>query len=293
MSPMIKLQTSNDVLTYLSKNLNKQIAQHVTLFPEAAQALIDINSAKRPLRNKKVELFARAMLDGRWLLVNNGIAITTDGDFADGNHRAHAVVMSQIPSEFYLHTGLSPKTTQVIDTGTKRTLADTLSVSGFEGHGSRTTIGAAIRLLHVYDHYPEMLKTMKKGSGSGYDITHDVFVEYADTLDKNKLYRADSMAQALQRINKGYNRSALVAAFYLFLNKDPYMAEAFFVNLQIGDNLHSGDPALVLRNSVSRWGGFRAGWHMLLYIKAWNATRSHKILQTIRLRTDEKAPIVK
>jgi hypothetical protein len=287
----IKLQTEEDVLNYLEKYMEKLHVQHTIIFPEAAKTFLDIDNVKRTLRTNKVELFAKTMLSGKWRLINNGIAIDLNGDLVDGQHRMQAIVLADIPVEFYLHTGLEANVKTVIDTGTFRSLADSLKISGFGGHGSMTNIGAATRLLFMYETQPHMLPTMKKASNA-FNVTHEEFVEFASALNKEKLFIAETLAQRIQKQNRGFNRSAMSALLYMALLKDTYEAHAFAERLITGVNLQPNDPELALRNQVIRIDA-RNSWHLLLYIKAWNARRAGRTMQFVRFREGEIVPTVK
>jgi hypothetical protein len=285
------LKTENDVLNYLAKNSGKLTVAHVLIHPEAAQAFIDIDNLKRPVRLVRVRKLAQAMAMERWKLINNGIAIDANGDFIDGQHRMLAVVLSKVPSEFYLHTGLEPATRTVIDTGTPRKFADTLVISGYAGHGSMTTEGAAIRLLYAYVYEPESLRENKTGGSVA--VPHDIMIEFTNTLNANNLHLADTYAAGIYRVNQAFNKSALMAVLYLALEVDSYTAQSFAVRLQAGENLMAGDPELTVRNGVYKLKGLRNPQHFLVYLKAWNRRINNKQMKVLSVRDSEAIPTVK
>jgi hypothetical protein len=283
---MIELKNGTDVLKLLD-DPGKQWVWHAKIYPGAARALLDLNTHNRTVTEARVETLSRSMREGRWLLINNGIGVDVNGDLTDGQHRLLAVVLSDIPVEFYIHTGLDPKTRTVIDTGRARTLADTLAITGF-GHG-QSNLAAAARLLYRYEN--DLLVNTVVGG-----LPHDVLLEYIQTsLNYELLSRVDLFAQGASRQIPGSNRSALTAAAYLFSERDVFDSNRFLERLRTGAGLSSGNAELCLRGVLARLGKDRRNntWHLCIYIKAWNAFRTEKEVHALAYRVDELVPEVR
>lgn len=281
---MIELKTAHDVLDYLEDPAQLKV-DHVMIHPEAARALLDINTRNRTVTQGRVESLARTLREKRWQLINNGIAIDSEGDLLDGQHRLLAVVLANKPAEFYLHTGLAPSSRLVIDTGRARTIGDTLATAGY-GRG-QTNLGAAVTLLYRYE-----FQRSSFISATGGTIPHDVFLEYMQsTIDPERMRKADVDSTYIARQVRGFNRSGLAAVLYLASCRDIYAAAAFSERLRSGESLRSGDPELTLRNAVARISDRKRNtWHFCLYAKAWNMRRANKRIQILRFTDGEDVP---
>lgn len=286
---MIKLKNGTDALKLLD-DPSLLAVHHVCIYPDAARALLEINCKNRTVTQSRVASFARIMQEGRWLLINNGIGIDSNGDLTDGQHRLLAVVQGNTAAEFYLHTGLDPQTRVVVDTGRARTLSDTLAVRGF-GHGM-SNLAAAARLLYRYEN--DMIETTRANTNS--TVPHDVLLEFIEqSLNYDLLRTVDSICTTMSRFIPGCNRSALTAFAYLIHSRDAFEAEHFLQRLRSGEKLASGDPELTLRGVLARLGKDRRTntWHLCVYIKAWNAKRAGKSVSMLMFREDEQVPEVK
>lgn len=281
---MKELTTAEDVLGMLC-DVSKLETRHVRIHPDAARALLEINTLNRTMTSARVDDLARALREGRWQLINNGIAVSTGGDLVDGQHRLTAVVIANVPAEFWLITGQDEATRTVIDVGKARTLADTLTIAGY-GRG-QTSSAAAVSLLYRYEN--DLLATMGNSR-----IPNDVLLEFVKTLDMERMRHSVNEAQTCQAPVPQFNRSALAALFYLAYSIDVFEAAAFIERLKTGANLSSGDPELTLRNSVGRLDHTKRNtWHFCLYAKAWNARRLGKSINVLRFTDSEKIPVVR
>jgi len=102
----------------------------VKVTPEMAIKWLDCNTHNRPIRQAKVEKFARDMKEGRWLLTHQGVLFADDGTLLDGQHRLWAVVESHTTVEFEVTRGADAKVQEVIDLGERRTERDILTLRG-------------------------------------------------------------------------------------------------------------------------------------------------------------------
>lgn len=284
-----ELKTEADVLELLAKPAGVNM-HHVRIHPEAARALLTINTANRPLSVTRVQSLVKNLKEGRWRLINNGIGIDSNGDLLDGQHRLQAVSDADTPAEFFLNTGLEPEARLVTDVGKSRTGADALAMAGF-GRG-RTHLAAAVGLLERYR--TDTLEIPgRAGSSRKEQLPHDKLLELIRDMDNDALVWSDSEATSVYRIVGG-NRSAWSAFLYLARRRDPYAAAAFATRLKTGENLRSGDPELTLRNTLARLDrtGYRNDWYLCLYLKAWNARQEGRKVQVLRFTAQESVPEV-
>jgi hypothetical protein len=100
--------------------------EHIS--PAQAAELLRKNRINRPLRLAWVAALAEMIERGEWILTHQGVAITTDNELVDGQHRLSAIVKCGIGVEMNVSYDCDPLSFQVIDGGIKRSAADHLRV---------------------------------------------------------------------------------------------------------------------------------------------------------------------
>ena len=97
--------------------------------PELAARLLEGNKNNRHLRESVVDAYAQDMLNGHWLLNNQGIGLGEDGSVIDGQHRLAAVVKSGCSVRMLVvgnlpvmggSNGVKLRTVDTVDTGIVR-----------------------------------------------------------------------------------------------------------------------------------------------------------------------------
>ena len=123
--------TSKAVNDFLER-LCKAGLYEVKITPDQASALIqlDRNPSNRKVKTQGVNRSVRILHEGRWKLTNDAIVVDWNGDLANGQHRLHACARTKKPIHVLLMTGADPKIRDVIDTGIKRSLSDSLQIRG-------------------------------------------------------------------------------------------------------------------------------------------------------------------
>lgn len=106
-------------------------ANVVEITPERAKQLLSTNKGNRNLSANKVLTYAKEMRAGNWKLTHQGIAISTDGNIIDGQHRLNAILTAHRPVKVLLTTvkaidnfGELTAIGQPIDIGKTRNIAD-------------------------------------------------------------------------------------------------------------------------------------------------------------------------
>jgi len=103
--------------------------------PDEAIELLKFNKANRPIRQLRINRYARAMKLGRWIPSNDGICFSTgenDGPrLLNGQHRLEAIIRAGIPIPLLIICGLNEKAFDIIDRGAGRTPGDLAAADGF------------------------------------------------------------------------------------------------------------------------------------------------------------------
>lgn len=245
--------------------------------PAKARVYLAGNTINRPLSPKHIEYLASEIRAGRWQL--NAETIKFNGSrLLDGQHRLHAVVKSGIPIVSIVARGLEEDSFHTIDTGKKRSAADTLSIAGEK---SSTRVAAALALIDAL----EKGQTKNFSSVSG--------AKALALLDEHSEIRRS--VWAYQGPKTLLKPSVAIALHYLFAKNDRDLANEFFQNLRSGSGLSEGDPVFTLREKlIANSVGNSRLLHetvMACTIKAWNALRQGATVKRLTYRPDsEKFP---
>lgn len=99
----------------------------INITPQIASDMLKNNTSNRVLRRKVVENFKAAILRGEYVVTHQGIAFSINGVLLDGQHRLTAI--SELLNGIFpmiVSTDVDEKAFMVMDTGVKRTAADSL-----------------------------------------------------------------------------------------------------------------------------------------------------------------------
>lgn len=246
--------------------------------PEMAKKFLGANSRNRNIRSAMVDRYARDMVSGRWEFNGESIKVATDGQVIDGQHRLNAIVRSGVTVPLLIIRGLPAKAQETIDTGAKRSLADSLHM---RGESYPTSLGAITRRAILWDAGAKTnVGSVKQSDGRRFTPSES---ECRDYLTSHPLLR--QAAEIATRSSKYVNlpASALGLAFYVCARIDVMDAKTFFIDqLTEGIGLRQGDPALTLSKKLKREAqrqGRAAETDLLAYtLRAWNAYRAKESL---------------
>lgn len=288
---LARIKRENDFLAMIASQQERVFRVRIT--PEQAQALLDINRNNRTEKSRNTERFAKILREGRWKLTNDAIVVDRNGDVRNGQHRLEACVMTGIPLSvnggpgILLLVGADPEVGDVIDTGVKRQLSDSMTM---HGHPSAYVLAAGVSL---HKRYTEALERGNATAGSLQTKVGQDHLEALDYLAKNPIIEeVVPAAQACMKRVTG--QPAAWVAFCAFIYAvDGNAANHFLESLKTGANLAVGDPRLALRNYLMRAGAQRgekarrAEITLTIMIKTWNYWRRGRTLRLAGLKPDE------
>jgi hypothetical protein len=222
----------------------RTVTEYIT--PERAQALLDKMGKQRPLRRSKVETLKRVALAGNWKLLPHGIVLDPDGKVLDGQHRLWMVVETGLTLPFRVTYDCPTELYEYIDSvQSPKTLDDTLLHAGVSSTIA-TACAMAVRLLFRRDlGLSPFTNSAQPSNDEGLETfyAHPVLSEAAD------------LAVACKGVAP--SRGVLAYVLYLGLMTQPAATREFAQKLATGENLKSGDPALLLRNTWMKERGER------------------------------------
>lgn len=239
--------------------------------PEMARQWLQANSNNRRIRKTLIARLKADIESGNWQMTHQPIALAEDGQLIDGQHRLSAIVAAGIAVPLTVATNCAKETFAVIDSGVKRTAADSLHVEGIK---NANVLSAAIRYYLCYRHLPGLVWT---GQNIAVFSTSQIAKEYSsckDLWDRNAT-----------RGCKAYSRFRLLskpasACLFVLMEEAGYTVaqiEAFADDLSTGAMLAMGDPVFALRSSLTAGNSTSATCKvqgtLAAYIKAFNYRR--------------------
>lgn len=254
----------------------------IILTAEKANEFLLRNQKNRPVKSRVMEDYKRAMLAGNWRYTGEAIKIDGHGTLLDGQHRCMALVAANadlpegaepITIKVLVIRGLDPEAQDVMDSGTRRSVADQLSIRGSHDHSK---ISAAIRCILAYklntDRPPreELIKF--------YD-------ENRETLEKG------AKICSYHSNTSGVSPSAMLGAWFLIqeVSDDEDAITMFFHDLQKGTGLTEGSPIWALRNRAMNAKLKRETISntlaTVMVVRTWNSHRNGKPMSKSVTRT--------
>jgi len=241
--------------------------------PKLAGDWLELNKGNRTMKEGKIDAFARDMRAGNFMTTHQGVCFNDRGELIDGQHRLMAIIRSNTPVVMQITRGLPDEIKPAIDTGTKRSVADTLRIQGYE---NRAVLGAVARMAMLYE---------QESPISTYSRAVTV-AEIVDFIHKHE----DRMVEATKVAQRTYTHlaaptSVIGTAFDIFAQIDREAAELFFddiTGLRLGGE---GDPRVTL---VRRLGNIQRDRERIspplvlsMFIRAWNAWRTGQTLKSM------------
>lgn len=246
-----------------------------TITPLAALKLLNHNTFNRSLRAAVVAAYASDMRAGKWHFNGDPIRIAKDGTLLDGQHRLHAVADAGIAVQMVVMRGLSPAQQHTMDTGIKRSLADTLKLRG-EKYPS--VLAGLLRSVALSDRLGK----------SNNKVTFTTSTLLA-LLDENPWLRDG--VPLLRRVQLAAKLPVSVSGglWFLFTQIDGDDARDFYTRLASDEGHYQGEPIYALRKVLLTENEGAPRVHRLpsrsmeaLTIKAWNLYRTGGTVQVLR-----------
>lgn len=189
--------------------------------PDLASLILEGNEGNRPIRDTRVEAYARAMAAGNWTLSDSMICISNQNKLLNGQHRLKAVIQSGCTVPMTIYWDCPESAYAHMDAGAKRSASDYLAHRGVQ---NTTNIAALVRLIIAYRQTGKYSTSLEVGPS--FDEIH---AEYAKDPDGYQ------QAVALGRYGKSLlSTTALGSVAYLASEKYAHKTvESFFSSIQV------------------------------------------------------------
>ena len=258
----------------------------VEVTPKQAQIWLGLNTSNRKLKPGQVTAFAEDMKAGRWAL--NGEAIKLAGPayaptkLLDGQNRLHAVLKAGVPVTLAVAFGVSATAQSTMDSGTKRTVADNLSIGGIS-HGAVLAAAAGIAVRAA---------TGRLGGGP-VKATNAAIEEFI--YENPSLIRSARISASLA--NKADVPASLVAyTHWVFSAIDPIAAEKFWRDAAEKVGLEYGDPVIAMTNRFAQARRVRERIAPEAAVSAifrtWNHRRAGKSSDRMQINPRKGSPVI-
>jgi len=259
----------------------------VRLTPAIAAEFLAATGSNRGVNKSHVQFLANEITSGRWVLNGAAIRFDSKGKMRDGQHRCHAVVISQRPVDTLVVRGLPETAFETMDIGVKRTLAHWVGIWGYKNAAALATCASMV--IKYRDGF-------LVGNRPGYRVTpKDVRL-----LLSNEPRAVDSTTWAVS----AYGRSSVpavvgsgLASFlhFMFCSEDAKRGEEFLESFMTGANLGRSSPQYQLRNRIlserhSSTTDLTKVGKLALIFKAWIAYRDGREIGKLLWKAGEQFP---
>ena len=254
----------------------------VDVTPAMAADWLALNMHNRHARRNVLTGYAADMSDGHWQFNGDTIRFCEDGSLLDGQHRLAALIDADITLPMIIVRGLAATSQETMDGGAKRKFGDVLKL---RGESNSEHLSAILRRVTLWE----------AGSRKSENNMQPTNAQMSATLDKygwlrDILHPARSIADAC-----GLTPSVVGVCWWLFSRIDQDDCEGFMTALRYGENLQRRDPIYELRGAIDRtrsgpYGSRSPVYLIAITIKAWNAYREGRKVQTISYRAGGANP---
>lgn len=237
--------------------------------PEIAAQMLLKNVSNRPITQSVVRRYASTMTAGGWKVNAETIKFDQNGDLFDGQHRLSACVLSGHPFEAYVAEGVKREVFDTVDIGKGRTASDALYASGKTGNAK---LVASIANLAI------------KMETNGLRLNRYIEPHRVREWVEEHPQVIDAAARVRKLGFLGFT-PVLGLAYMIACEKGPEKAEEFFGQLETGEGLSKGDPALTLRETMIKHKSDQS-YHkadvLSMSFAAWNAFQLSKDLPVLK-----------
>ena len=212
----------------------------VSVTPEMARKWLDNNCINRAISHPRVEMYARDMEAGKWLLNGEPIVFNKDGNLVNGQHRLTAIIKSGITVKMLVIKGVENSDGVIYDRGRSRSTSDTLVMNGIDKYIATSNVSGMFRLL----------MSVKKISYSPTDTEIQEYIEkYAEQITIIKKICCGKTHNKGVNMNKSVIMACMFCAYLSGVS--PEVIEEFIKVVYTGFyERQNQTPAVTFRNDL-------------------------------------------
>ena len=268
----------NSLLAQLSSTGGDAV--RVTVTPDMAVEILELNKINRPLRQEVVNRIARQIAAGKWRYNGETVKITHTFDVLDGQHRLWAIIEAKRAVETLVAFGIDREAFETIDTlRANRSLGDTIALEGQLQY--RNQIGQALAWLIRYER-----GVLEKYRAPANRI---------ENADVKEAYRNNpNIVHAVQqggKVKKLVNTALAGFFYYVLANQNTALADQMIEILRDPSKTKVAHPFYLLRHYLVAERTHKDPVKIVaLMVKAANAAYAGKELTALEWRPQGKNP---
>jgi hypothetical protein len=238
-------------------------------------------SMNRTMKNRNISQYGRDQLAGNWRLNNDAICFDTDGFLQNGHHRLRACIDKQTTFRTFVHWNVPVDSFITMDVHGKRTMADTLILSG-ESATKAKILGPG--LIWYWRFLNQSM--LAHDSAISYDEQKQVYEAHKAQLDAAAEFVAGLKIQTVIAPPLAFFGAAVLR------QQDSAKAEIFFTQLATGATGSDPDaPILLFRNALlksrqSRQFRLSQIQMVVLMFRVWEIFIANKPAKLLKAPTD-------
>lgn len=266
----------------------------LTVTPDIASELLELNTRNRPLRQADVAAYARAMVAGLWRDGVADICIDRTGVLINGQHTLAAVVASGAVIVVTLKTGLEPSDQDTMDAQRKRSVGQQLAIEGVKHANSVAAIGKIVMGWRQSSD-GELLTPSDFKSLSPKTPQDRLDVLAFCRANQSQLEEVAGQARHWYRKSGGVlNESTIGTLAIVFRDAAPNHADAW-LNQLFAEVEECAQPIKAYRDRLMQLKNSDREWPVSVKyafaIKSFNAFMAREEIKRFTLRPDEKPSI--
>lgn len=267
------------------KILGIPVADHqwtviASITPSMAAALLETMPKQRPLRKRRVADFVADMRAGEFQITHQGIAVDSEGNMIDGQHRCRAIMEFGQPVVMQVTLGCDKTSFVAIDRGAVRTVVDDLVIMDVAAGPMAHTLQAAARITLHYE--------------AGRVPWTSMTLSFGRVVEIIRAHPYLSIGVKLVHEHPRLVPGAVFAGLWAIMReRDEALADQFAASLFTGEGLRKGQPVYALRESIVMSRGHRRtktdrNIFAVKLVRAWNATRKGQTRERLAGYVDER-----
>lgn len=281
LEPEMTTQEAQWLQNCLAMGRHEMFSQTVEITPSIACAIMRRNTHNRPFSAARSAKYAKIILDGRWRVTTEGIALDKNGVLQDGQHRLEAIKSTGVPTKLLIWFGSDPENFEVIGTGAPRTTGETAAIAKYSYYNLRASVAGHItRMNETKPDNNQIYQTLKRLA----DEDMDDALKFGSSCKDSKTCNPSAAALAYWHIKKN--------------TKNPEKLPEFAKGFLTGANLSERNAILRIRNIINsavieKNSQQRLFKQAAALVMAWNAWINGRYLNSVAWPSVTKLPEVK
>lgn len=259
----------------VQRGAQEAFSEIATISPILAEIILRKNPHNRAIRPNRLEEIKADLVAHDWTFNGESIVISDKGTLNDGQHRLMACRDTGRAIETAIVFGVRESARLTVDTGTVRTMANFLEMSG-QRKDAGLAAAIARYIFIFFKHSTVESRTVKHK-----DRPTKTSLRRTEAEWREKIHVSLERTKNVKMVKMLGPRSLIAFTHLLLAEKDQEAADIFIGRLIDGANISEGSPVYVLRQRLINDVKMAPQHRFEGIIRAWNATRRGESLARI------------